>query len=142
MINYLTMKQFAFSLLLLVLFTGCKKNVEKVAEDIVIRAMTNGQWKVTTYTINGSDFSGDFESYKFQFYENKTVDGIKNGVVEKSGTWNGDATNMSISSNFTNATHPLILLNGTWMITKNSFTYVEAKQTNGSESRTLRLDKL
>jgi hypothetical protein len=34
------------------------------------------------------------------------------------------------------------LINGTWKITKNSWTFVEATQTNGLEIKTLRLDKL
>jgi len=136
------MKSFTLSMLVLLLFSGCKKSMEKVAEDIVVKAMTDGQWKMTRFIESGNDKTSDFSTYKFQFYDNKTVDGIKNGSVEKSGTWNGDAPSMSISANFTNATYPLTLINGTWLITNNSWTFVEAKQTTGTEIKTLRLDKL
>ena len=49
---------------------------------------------------------------------------------------------MTTWANFSAAPNPIALINGTWNITKNSWTYVEASQTNGSEIKTLRLDKL
>ena len=35
--------------------------------------------------------TSDFSAYKFQYYSNYTVDAIKNGVVEKTGTWDGES---------------------------------------------------
>jgi hypothetical protein len=48
---------------------------------------------------------------------------------------------MSIVASFPNATNPLVLLNGTWHVTDNSWTYVKATMTVGTEVRSLRLDK-
>jgi hypothetical protein len=126
---------------LLILFSGCKKAVENIAEDLVIKAMTDGQWVITSFTQNGTDITSSFSGYKFQYYSNRTVDAIKNGVTERTGNWDGNATNMTTWANFPGAPNPISLINGTWNITRNSWTYVEASQTNGTEVKTLRLDK-
>ncbi len=125
----------------LILFSGCKKAVENIAEDLVIKAMTDGQWVITSFTQNGTDITSSFSGYKFQYYSNRTVDAIKNGVTERTGNWDGNATNMTTWANFPGAPNPISLINGTWNITRNSWTYVEASQTNGTEVKTLRLDK-
>jgi hypothetical protein len=123
------------------LLSGCKKLIEKKAENAIMDAMTTGQWVITNFTSDASDITSDFANYKFQYFTNYTVDAIKNGSVEQTGTWEGDANTMSIAANFPNAVNPLLLLNGTWTITDNSWTYVKATMTVGSEVRTLRLDK-
>ena len=135
------MKQLIFIAVSLILLTGCKKTIEKKAEDAILKAMTDGQWAVTSFTTNGTDITSDFSAYKFQYFDNYTVNAIKTGVVEKTGTWQGDVNTMSISADFPNALNPLLLLNGTWHITDNSWTYVRATMSVGSEVRTLRLDK-
>ena len=128
--------------LFFVLLLGCtKKAVEQAQTNIVIQAMTSGQWKVTSFTRAGTDVTASFSPYLFQFNTNLTVDAINGGTVEKTGSWNADATAQTISSNFTNASDPLDLLNGTWAITNNSWTWVQASQTVNGEYRTLRLDK-
>ena len=104
--------------------------------------MTDGQWVITNFVNNGTVITSDFSSYKFQYYSNKTVDAINNGVVEKTGTWDGDASAMSITANFPNAGPTLTLINGTWHIDNNSWTFVVASQTSGSQTKTLRLEKL
>jgi len=35
--------------LLLAGITGCKKTIEQIQEDLVIKAMTDGQWKITNF---------------------------------------------------------------------------------------------
>jgi hypothetical protein len=103
--------------------------------------MTDGQWVITSFTENGTDITSSFTGYKFQYYSNKTVDAIKNGTVEKTGSWDGSASSMTTWANFPGATSPLDLINGTWHINNNSWTYVVASQTNGTDSKTMRLDK-
>jgi hypothetical protein len=121
---------------------SCKKAKENVYQDLVIKAMTDGQWAITSFTLNGTNITSDFSGYKFQYYSNKTVDAIKNGIVEKTGTWDGNATAMTTSANFPSAANPLLLINGSWNIVNNSWTYVIATQTVGSEVKNMRLDKL
>lgn len=132
------MKKLCLPIFLLILF-GCKK--EKKIENIVVQAMVNGQWKVSNFNKGGTDITTNFADYKFQFKSNLTVDAINNGSIEKTGSWNADAATQTISSNFANATNPLVLLNGTWKITNNSWTWVEAEQTLNNELLSLRLDK-
>jgi len=124
-----------------VILTGCKKLVEQKAQDAILKAMTDGQWVITNFTSNGTDLTSDFSAYKFQYFDNYTVNAIKNGTVDKTGTWQGDVNTMSISANFANAVDPLLLLNGTWHITDNGWTFVDATMTVGTEVRTLKLDK-
>ncbi len=136
------MKRFIPVLFFCLLFTGCKKAVQNIQEDLVIKAMTNGQWIVTSFVLNGTTITGDFSAYKFQYHANRTVDAIKNGTVEKTGNWEGNAPAMTIWASFTNVSTPLSHLNGTWKIDRNSWTYVEATLTVGADVKTLRLDKL
>lgn len=121
---------------------SCKKTIEKVAQDLVVQAMTNGQWRVSKFTQNASDLTSSFSSYKFQYYSNKTVDAFNNNIKERTGNWDGNASAMTTWADFPGAPNPISLINGTWNITKNNWTFVEATQTNGIEIKTLRLDKL
>lgn len=136
------MKKIIIFSLFVFLLAGCKKSIENIQEDLVIKAMTDGQWVITSFTQNGTNITSDFSSYKFQYYSNKTVDAINNGAVEKKGTWDGNASNMTTTANFNAASYPLMLINGTWHIDNNSWTFVVASQTNGSETKTMRLQKL
>lgn len=129
------------SLILIISLLSCEKKKEEVQEELVIFAMTSGQWKVTNYTMDSMNRTSDFNPYLFQFKSNNTVDAINNGAVEKTGSWQGDPNARTIASQFTNANAILTLLNGTWNITRNSWTYVEAKQTINSTEHSLRLDK-
>lgn len=128
------------ALFLAVLLAGCSK--EEIARNAVISAMTTGYWKVASFKNGSADVTTDFVPYKFQFKENLTVDAVVNTTVEKTGTWTADANAKTITSFFSNAGHPLILLNGTWQITKSDWTFVEASQTVNNELRTLRLEKM
>jgi hypothetical protein len=127
---------------LILLLTGCKKTIENIKEDLVIKAMTDGKWKVTLFTLNGNNITADFSSYKFKYHSNKTVDALNNDVVERTGSWDGDASTMTTSAQFNGATYPLSLINGSWHIDRNSWTYVEASQnTTAGDVKTMRLDK-
>jgi hypothetical protein len=130
-----------YIILILASALGCKKQIEEQQQNIIIQAMTTGEWKVTSYIKGGTDVTSDFSPYKFRFKTDFTVDAVNNTTVEKTGKWNADANARTITSEFTNATNPLILLNGIWNISNNSWTWVEAYQNNGTETRTLRLDK-
>ncbi len=135
------MNPFLICLTILLTFSGCKKTIQNIQEDLVIKAMTDGQWAITSFTNAGNNITSDFSTYRFKYYSNKTVDAINNGSVEKTGNWDGNSSNNTTWANFTGAVYPLTLINGTWNITRNSWTYVEAYQTVGTETRVMRLDK-
>ena len=107
----------------------------------MIKAMTDGQWRVTKFTRDTADVTADFSPYKFQFRTNNTVEAINNGSAETTGNWSANASARTIASSFSSANAIVSLLNGTWVITNNSWTFVEATQTVNNEVRTLRLDK-
>jgi len=142
---YILSIQFFMKSLLIILslicLAGCKKTIEKKAENAIMKAMTDGQWVITSFISDGSNITTDFSTYRFQYFSNYTVNAIKSGTVEATGNWDGDASAMNIIANFPNVTNPLLLLNGTWHITDNSWTYVEATMTVGNTIRSLRLDK-
>lgn len=124
-----------------ILFTaGCNK--EEIQKNAVINAMTSGQWKVVNFQSGSNTLTADFAGYQFQFKEAGTVDAIKNAAVERTGTWSADANARTITSQFATGGNPLMLLNGTWKITNNSWTFVEATQTVNNEERKLRLEKI
>lgn len=135
------MKKLILLTLLIISFTSCKKTVEDIKLDLVVKAMTDGQWVITNFTVNSTNITSDFSAYKFKYYSNKTVDAIKNGTVEKTGNWDGNATAMTTWADFPASTTPLSYINGTWNITNNGWTYVVATQNIGSETKTMRLDK-
>lgn len=107
----------------------------------MIKAMTDGQWRLTKFTQAGEDKTASYVPYRFQFYSNNAVDALYNGTVEKKGTWSADAAAQTMTASFANAGSLLAMLNGTWKITNNSWTFVEATQTVNNEVLTLRLEK-
>lgn len=127
--------------LIIVSYSSCNKAIQKIQEDLIVKAMVDGQWAVTSFTQNGNNITSQFTGYRFKYYENKTVDALLNGNLQKTGTWDGDATTMTTWANFQNVTEPLSLINGAWHIDDNGWTYVKATQTIGSETKTMRLDK-
>lgn len=137
------MKKLLFIALVTALFScDTEEIVQEQQENLVIQAMTSGQWKVTSFIKGGTDLTSDFTPYKFQFKTNNTVDAINNGAIEKTGSWNADANAQTITSSFANAANPLLLLNGTFNIESTTWTSVNANQTVNGELRTLRLEKL
>lgn len=135
------MKKLYILICLFFLFSCSKEKQQQQQENLILQAMVSGQWKVTNFTKAGADITSDFEGYKFQFKNNFTVEALYNGSIEKTGDWNADPVTQTITSNFTNAPQPLILLNGTWSIEKTTWTSVQANQTVNGELCTLRLDK-
>ena len=135
------MKNVLVICLLFISFTSCKKAIDKVKENAVIDIMVTGQWYVAKYLKASTDVTADFSGYKFQFYENRTVNAFKNSVVEKTGTWDGNANDLTITSQFTNATYPLNLLNGTFKWTDSGDNFVVANATINGEYRWLRLQR-
>ena len=136
------MKKIYLILLLLPFFCCVKEVKEQIVEDLVVSAVTNGQWKVTNFTKGGTDITADFANYKFQFYKDNKVDAINNGSTEKTGSWSADANAQIITTNFVNSVYPLQLFNGTWHILNTTWILVNADMTVNGELKTLRLEKL
>ena len=136
------MKSLPIVALMIVSLVSCKKIREDIQEKQVLNFITSGQWKVTKLSKGSIDYAGDFLGYQFQFKTDETVDAIKNGAVQKKGTWLPDAINYTITSAFpADAPHPLLLLNGTWKIVDGGDNFVVATKTENGELNELRLEK-
>src|SRR5690606_5732811 len=66
--NPVLMKKLAL-LLLIGLSTACNKSPEGQAY-LIFTAMTDGQWKITSFKKAGVDQSAGFNPYSFQFNQN------------------------------------------------------------------------
>jgi hypothetical protein len=120
---------------------SCKKAIEKKQRDILIDAITNGEWQVQQYLEGTVDWTSLFYGYKFQFEENGTIH-CRYGGMMVDGTWAGDINNYSITSNFPTATDPLKKLNGVWKLTDSYWDYVEAEMNTPSGKNILHLKKI
>ncbi|HEY0434288.1 MAG TPA: hypothetical protein VGC95_10475, partial [Chitinophagaceae bacterium] len=84
------MKQILILALCITAFSSCKKVIEKREQNAIESAMTNGEWAITSFLRNGQDLTADFSAYKFQYHTDNTVDAVRNGSVDHTGTWEGD----------------------------------------------------
>ena len=129
--------------LLIIPFSHCKKVKEDLVERKVLNFITDGRWKVTELSKNSVDYTADFSGYQFDFKTNDQVDAIKNGSVQKTGTWFGDANTLTITSTFpSDATHPLPLLNGVWKLVDGGDNFAKATKTENGDFSTLTLEKI
>lgn len=135
------MRYFVLLMLGALLLGSCNKKIEQVQLNALMDVITSGQWQVTSYVKGTENITSHFAPYSFQFKRDDTVDAIKDGAVEKTGSWVGNPTDLTIQSSFGNIAAPLSLLNGTWKVTKTSTTFVESNQVVAGEQRYLRLDK-
>ncbi|MBC7849146.1 MAG: hypothetical protein H7Y31_05400 [Chitinophagaceae bacterium] len=136
------MKNLIPILALVALFSAssCKKKIEDKKQDIIMTAITDGTWIVEQYFEETTNISSDFVDYDFKFNTDGSVTGTKQGVTTN-GTWAGDASNYSISSNFPSAVAPLQKMNGVWKITDSYLDYVEAEMTTSAGKNILHLRK-
>ena len=134
------MRSTLFALLILFSLGSCKKAIENAQEEAVLDAITSGYWTVTSYTKGTTDETSHFTSYKFQFKKNNTVDALKNLAVDGTGHWEANAVSKTIKARFESTSKPLILLNGTWTITKSTWTSVDVTQTIDGENCRLLLN--
>ena len=135
------MKKIAFAFCAMIMMAAsCKKNPPAVPEDLLIKILTEGEWAVTDFKLNGNNITTDFAGRRFKYKDNpKIVEAKFNGNVTNTGTWDGSQSTMTASANFPGATHPVVLVNGTWNLVPVSSRIVEASQTVGSEIKTMKL---
>jgi hypothetical protein len=107
---------------------SCKKFVEDQKQQAAMSFITNGHWKVQSMLIDTVSITSEFEGYKFKFNDDGTVDGITASQT-LSGTWVGDVSDYSITSDFAPAGDPLQELNGRWLIKDSGTDYVKADLT-------------
>lgn len=134
------MKKLTWLFLAISLAGACKKVVEDKKKDLILDAMTNGQWYVYSFLDGGSDISTSFSPYTFQFYRDGTVSGFT-ATTEDKGIWVGDPNALTINSSFPTATEPVSKLNAIWKLTNYTYDYVKAEATVSGVLRKLYLKK-
>ena len=137
------MKNF-LRLTILVVFINlisCKKAIEKKQLDILIDAITNGEWQVHQYLESSVDITSQFSGYGFKFEKHGTVQAKQAGSSVADGTWVGDIDNYTINSQFVTAPDTIKKLNGTWKLTDTYWDYVEAEMTTSTGKNFLHLIK-
>lgn len=134
--------KFVLSFILVLSLFGCKKTIENIQKNIVIDAMTTGQWKVVIYKEGSVERTAEFLNYAFQFYEANSVEAYYNGTLEKTGSWSANTEAKTITAYFTTTNTPLVLLNGTWKVVDNSWTFVEVTQDINGTLHLLRIEKI
>lgn len=134
------MKKLFWLTITISLLGSCKKVIEDKKADIVLDAMTNGQWYVSSFIEGSSDLTTSFAPYVFQFYRDGKVSGFTSTSEEK-GTWAGDPDALTIQSQFPTASDPVKKLNALWKIVDSSWDYVKAKTTVDGQNKQLELKK-
>ena len=125
---------------LTLLATSCKKAIEKKAQDMVMDAITHGEWIVEQYLEGSNNLSSQFLAFSFKFNEDGTLTGTANSI-STDGTWAPNVSDYTIASNFPTATDPLKKLNGLWKIKDSDWDYVKAEMSTPDGTKLLILRK-
>ncbi|MBS1600316.1 MAG: hypothetical protein JST75_18960 [Bacteroidetes bacterium] len=134
-------KQIFISLLLIAgISPSCKKYIQQQQQNALESVITNGTWIVTRYVENGSDITPSFSGYVFKFNSDGTVTGTKASNVDN-GTWSGNVSNKTITSDFPSAATPIDKLNAVWKITDSYVDSVAASTTINANTNILNLHK-
>jgi hypothetical protein len=136
------MKKIVFisTLVFTIFCTSCKKFVQQQEQNALVKEITSGYWVVTRYLENDSNITSSFSGYVFQFHTDGTVTGTL-GTTNTNGTWSGDITTKTITSDFPSVGDPLDKLNSTWKITDSYPDSVAATTTIGTSVNILNLHK-
>ena len=141
--DILEMKSFRIyiPLICLLFAISCKKIVEDQKRQAAMSFITNGHWKVESYLADTVSFTAQFEGYSFKFNDDGTVVG-DNGVTTATGTWVGEVSDFSITSEFPGAGDPLQKLDGHWVIKDSGLTFVKADLNTSGATMHLHLVKI
>ena len=123
----------------LIISISCKKALEKKAENMIMDAITNGEWLVEQYIEGSNNVSNQFLNYYFKFNSDGTVTGTISSTTTN-GTWAANASDYTITSEFPTAGDPVKKLNGLWKIKDSYWDFVKAEMVtaNGTNVLTLR----
>ena len=119
---------------------SCKKAIEKKVHNMVMDAITNGEWIVEQYIEGENNLSSQFLNYSFKFDANGTLTGTI-GSTATEGTWVPNTSDYTIVSDFPTAGDPLKKLNGLWKIKDSYWDFVKAEMTTPNGIKILKLRK-
>ena len=120
---------------------SCKKAVEDQKRQAVMSFITNGHWKIQSYLVDTVSITSQFDGYTFKFNDDGSVVG-DNGTMSATGTWVGEVSDYSITSEFPGAGDPLQKLDGHWIINDSGLTFVKADCKTSGPTMHLHLVKI
>lgn len=118
---------------------GCSSNDNN---DNTPGGVTSGIWRVSTFSERGSDETGDFSGWIFQFSANGQLSANKGGVA-KTGTWsmnNSSRFNIDLGPK-TDANKPLGELTDDWKVISVTNTQIKLTDDNASSAEFLTFTK-
>ncbi len=118
---------------------SCKPEIPVVPEDLLVQLLTDGEWSVTEYKLNGVDKTPEFAGWRVKFYSGKTADAKFNTVVMTSGTWDASQSAQTFNINFPTAGAPMNQSNGTWHVDQPGTRIVVSSQISGTDVKTMKL---
>lgn len=121
---------------------GCKKTEQKIKESLLTQLITENIWLVTRFDSAATSIATNFEPYEFKFNKDGSVNAVKAGLTEATGTWVGSEAGESITSNFPTAGYPINKLNGVWLVTNTDLSpkLVDSHRLEGATEYVLRLN--
>lgn len=119
---------------------SCRKAIEKKVENMIMDAITNGEWVVEQYFEGENNLSSQFLDYSFKFDSNGTLTGTIGSTATK-GTWVPNTSDYTITSDFPTAGDPLKKLNGLWKIKDSYWDFVKAEMATPDGTKLLMLRK-
>jgi hypothetical protein len=125
------MRQFTVLLSLLLAITACKKSSDSSSTLTLEQIITQGTWKVSYYTENGTDKTAAYNGSTLQFQGGGTLKVVKAGT-SFAGSWNINATFQTLGINISSFDLVLLALNNDWKVTAVSETNVQMKD-DGSQ---------
>jgi hypothetical protein len=121
------------------LFSSCiKQAIEDTQQQRVIDAVTKGAWFISSFKKDSFDYTPAFAGYLFYFKEDGSVRAVKDSVP-LNGTWIGDIAARTITSEFSSAVQPILLLNGTWKVEDSYTNYIVASMATPTGKNQLAL---
>lgn len=140
--NYSSYFTLLFLAFLITGVSSCKKDDTSTLEGQIRTNIESGKWRITKFIDSGTDETGNFTGYNFDFGTSGSVTAT-NGVNSYTGTWsitdsNSDDDNLSdldFNLNFT-VTNNFQDLNDNWDFISQSETKIELIDVSGGNGGT------
>ncbi len=116
--------------------TSCSSNDDNQAAPSVSSSISQGTWKITYFVDSGTDETGNFSGYAFQFNSNGTVSATRGGTTVN-GTWSdgNDNSRSKLVLNF-GSTPEFDELNEDWDVTMQNSTVIKLQHVSGGNGGT------
>lgn len=132
----LTRTSALFLMVSFIFLSSCSSDDDNQPAPSVSSSISQGSWKITYFVDSGTDETGNFSGYSFQFNTNGTVSATKGGTTVN-GTWSdgNDNSHSKLELNF--GTVPVFNdLNEDWHVTMQNSTIIKLQHVSGGNGGT------